>query len=641
MSNLATLKKKAAEFEQKRQFDRALEAYEEVLRLQDGTEDADVALYNRVGDMQLRAGRTSEALRSYERAVDLYTDRGFLNNAIALCNKILRQDPLRAPVHYKLGRASAVKGFRSDARRHLLEYAELMQKGGRVDEALASLTELVELGSEMDELRLLLADQFERHGRVADAIVQLERAADAADRAGRPADAAAARDRIRTLDPEYDGSGGPAAAEFGLDLAHGAPAGRMPELVLIEPTAFDPTQVRQSPNAGTPTVIAEPPHDLVLGAGAPDAVAPSESPLIADLEPTAFEGGYEATTLDGIVSGARLGTTAADELAAADAPHDDALLDATVLQLDMSGAPEGDDDEEVATVHLTFIDVGDPAPAAPEAPAGLVDLALELPADEPADGLEVLEPASDVAGGAELVLVDHAPDRAPSQAPARAVRPVQPSGPPQRSMLPTPAAVRPVPSTPISSRAVESAARRSGAIDAGFVDLGELLRDEPGPRSTRMVTEERAPSGDEQADFAAMLRKFKQGVSEHVDDGDYDSHYDLGVAYKEMGLVDEAIAAFQRALRGTTRRPRTYEALGQCFLERGQHSVAMAVLQRAVEEGELGDEQLVGVYYLLGRTAEAMNRREDAVRYYERVLAVDITFSDVADRVGLASQVPR
>src|SRR5688500_15898640 len=130
MSNLATLKKKAAELEQKRQIDRALEAYEEVLRLQDGTEDADVALYNRVGDMQLRIGRTQDALRSYERAVDLYTDRGFLNNAIALCNKILRQDPLRAPVHYKLGRASAIKGFRSDARRHLVAYVDLMEKAG-------------------------------------------------------------------------------------------------------------------------------------------------------------------------------------------------------------------------------------------------------------------------------------------------------------------------------------------------------------------------------------------------------------------------------------------------------------------------------------------------------------------------------
>jgi tetratricopeptide (TPR) repeat protein len=154
-----------------------------------------------------------------------------------------------------------------------------------------------------------------------------------------------------------------------------------------------------------------------------------------------------------------------------------------------------------------------------------------------------------------------------------------------------------------------------------------------------MVVEERAPSGDEEADFAAMLTKFKQGVAEHVDAEDHDSHYDLGVAYREMGLVEEAIASFQRALRGTAHRARTYEALGQCFIDRGQHAVAASVLQRALQEVGLDDHQLVGVLYLLGRAAEAMNQRSDAVRYYERVLAVDITFADVADRIGAAEQV--
>lgn len=623
MSNLATLKKKATEFEQKRQFDRALEAYEEVLRLQDGTEDADVALYNRVGDMQLRIGRTQDALRSYERAVDLYTDRGFLNNAIALCNKILRQDPLRAPVHYKLGRASAIKGFRSDARRHLVAYVDLMEKAGRVDEALASLTELVELASDSDDLRLLLAERHERLGHVADAIAQLERAADAADRAGRPTDAAAARDRIHVLDPEYAGNeGGSATAEFGIDLAPGTLTGRMPELVLIEPTAFDPSHVRQSPTAGTPALAVETTLDIVHGAGAADAHAPDASDsgdgyAMTDLEPTAFEGGCDGPQLDGAVLDDRLGTSAGDELAlidvgaAAPAPAE--------FTLRMSGAAELVDDDDLAPVELTFIDVD-----APAADAGSMELVHDVP---------TYDRAADVA-----LHLDAELDPAIAREPLRGVRPVQPTAPPQRSMLPTPNAVRPVPSTPISSRPVVPG---EAPASTGFVDLGELLRDDDGPRSTRMVTEERAPSGDEQADFAVMLRKFKQGVSEHVDDTDYDSHYDLGVAYKEMGLVDEAIAAFQRALRGTTRRPRTYEALGQCFLERGQHSVAMAVLQRAVEEGGLADEQLVGVYYLLGRTAEAMNQRDDAVRYYERVLAVDITFSDVADRMGLVSQVPR
>jgi len=47
------------------------------------------------------------------------------------------------------------------------------------------------------------------------------------------------------------------------------------------------------------------------------------------------------------------------------------------------------------------------------------------------------------------------------------------------------------------------------------------------------------------------------------------------------------------------------------------------------------------VLYLLGRAAETLNQPGDAVRYYERVLAVDITFSDVAERMGALEQVTR
>ncbi|MFN8579873.1 MAG: tetratricopeptide repeat protein [Gemmatimonadaceae bacterium] len=173
-----------------------------------------------------------------------------------------------------------------------------------------------------------------------------------------------------------------------------------------------------------------------------------------------------------------------------------------------------------------------------------------------------------------------------------------------------------------------------GSRDEDFVDLGEWLRTTEPERTTRMVVEDSRPSGDEQADFDEMLRRFKRGVAENVDDEDFASHYDLGVAYKEMGLVDEAIAQFQRALRGESHRIRSYEALGQCFVEKGQHAVASALLQRAVETSQVDDTQLVGVLYLLGYSMEAMGRRNDAMRYYQRVFAVDIEFRDVAQRVA-------
>jgi tetratricopeptide (TPR) repeat protein len=149
-----------------------------------------------------------------------------------------------------------------------------------------------------------------------------------------------------------------------------------------------------------------------------------------------------------------------------------------------------------------------------------------------------------------------------------------------------------------------------------------------------MVAEEKPPTGDEQADFQEMLKRFKQGIAENVEEEDYESHYDLGVAYKEMGLMDEAVAEFQKALRGTSNRVRAYEALGQCFMEKEQYQVASSVLTRAVALGEGDDHHLVGVLYLLGRATEALDKNGSALDYYQRVFAVDIEFRDVAERIS-------
>jgi tetratricopeptide (TPR) repeat protein len=170
--------------------------------------------------------------------------------------------------------------------------------------------------------------------------------------------------------------------------------------------------------------------------------------------------------------------------------------------------------------------------------------------------------------------------------------------------------------------------------ESGFIDLGEWLRATEPSRSTRMHVEGPKPTGDEQADFEELLRRFKRGVAENVEAEDYEAHYDLGVAYKEMGLVDEAIAQFQKSLRGSSHRVRSYEALGQCFVEKAQYPIAAALLQRATEVPGSDDQQLVGVLYLLGFATEHMGRPSDALGYYLRVFAVDIEFRDVAQRVA-------
>ncbi|HKY98662.1 MAG TPA: tetratricopeptide repeat protein, partial [Gemmatimonadaceae bacterium] len=204
MSNTAKLKKKAAEFEARKHFEKALEVYEQVLTTaRTSDEERDVALYNRVGDLHYRLGNNEQAIHYYEQAADYYAEGGFFNNAIALCNKILRYAPGRTIVYYKLGIISAKKGFNSDAKQNFLEYADRMQRAGKMDDAFNALKEFADLCPGQDDVRLMLADQLARADRKPEALEQLEILYDVLQGDGRTAEANAALERMKALDPAF------------------------------------------------------------------------------------------------------------------------------------------------------------------------------------------------------------------------------------------------------------------------------------------------------------------------------------------------------------------------------------------------------------------------------------------------------
>jgi tetratricopeptide (TPR) repeat protein len=236
-------------------------------------------------------------------------------------------------------------------------------------------------------------------------------------------------------------------------------------------------------------------------------------------------------------------------------------------------------------------------------------------------------------------VLDLAPDDIRAQAALESLAAIEaaPPEPPPPARKGAPRAPG-APSSPVRTRSADPAPTMG---DGSFVNLGDLLRNDDGPRSTRMIVEEEEPTGDEEADFADMLKKFKQGIAENVAQEDYQSHYDLGVAFKEMGLLDEAIAEFQKALKAPSNRLPTYEALGQCFLEKEQYGIALTVLARALHEKGHTDDDLVGLLYLLGRAAEALHRNEEALSYYQRVFVVDIEFRDIAERISELERIAR
>jgi tetratricopeptide (TPR) repeat protein len=648
MKVISKLKDEARRHEQREEWDKAAQLYLEVLRVsEEGEADVELPLYNRIGDLYVRLGRPGDAVRYYEQAADRYADAGLYNNAIALCNKALRYQPDHLDLVRKLGQFSASQGFHIDARRYFLEFAERKFAAGSTDEALAALADFANVADD-PEVRELLGRRLHACGRPAVAVQELQRAYEAYGRAGRPDRAAAVLETLRDIDPEAAETvlAAPAAPPAAPEPSSGValPAGGLADLSFqaaggdVADGALPERSMAVPP--GGADEHAELAGGLALdgfGAAPPEPAEPlpdGTSDAIGTLE------GLEATTLDFRAAAAELGGIELDfEL-----EHDETSFD--LPPLDDGTAAAGDtadalllptlddvDADDRAALDLPGLDEGDDGAGLP----GLDDATAD---DRAALDLPGLDEGDDDAGLPTLDDVDAASDATPSPFELPAVAEAAAPGPepapvaePEGEWTPEaslpPAAVRPEPAAPPAGAGTVKATDTG----SGFVDLGALIAGDE-PEGTRFRVQETAPTGDEDRDFAELLNQFKAKVSEHLPAEDAAAHYDLGLAFKEMGLIDEAIAEFQIALRAGHMRLKVYEELGDCFLQKKQYNIAEKVLRRGLELKYDDELDLLGMYYHLGRAYEAMGRREQAKDAYERVLGMDINFQDVSARLA-------
>src|SRR5713101_6189364 len=165
MSKLEKLKDKAKALEAKDPKG-AIEAWHEVLKAQDEEADPnpDLSIYNRIGDLCLKIKDPAQAADFYDQAVDRYAELGFHNNAIAMCNKVLRNAPGRPTAYLKLAKLYAAKGFTAEAKQNFVEYADRMQKAGKIQQAFAALKEFTDISPESDDLRKMLEEHLKMYG---------------------------------------------------------------------------------------------------------------------------------------------------------------------------------------------------------------------------------------------------------------------------------------------------------------------------------------------------------------------------------------------------------------------------------------------------------------------------------------------
>jgi tetratricopeptide (TPR) repeat protein len=142
-------------------------------------------------------------------------------------------------------------------------------------------------------------------------------------------------------------------------------------------------------------------------------------------------------------------------------------------------------------------------------------------------------------------------------------------------------------------------------------------------------------------DLSEMFGELKHELEEEIIAGDDDpeTHYNLGVAFREMGLLDEAIAELQKVCTSIERgKPfsqpvQTYTWLAQCFLDKGVPDAAIRWYEKALNIAGLDEEARLAINYELGSACESAMDKPAALRYFTDVYGSNIDYRDVAERI--------
>jgi pilus assembly protein FimV len=142
-----------------------------------------------------------------------------------------------------------------------------------------------------------------------------------------------------------------------------------------------------------------------------------------------------------------------------------------------------------------------------------------------------------------------------------------------------------------------------------------------------------APLDDFQYRAEDVLSEFKKGVERVVEKEDSATHFDLGIAYKEMGLIEDAMCEFEIASHDAKRRISALSLIGLCHVEKDQYSDAISYFKKALNEPSILDQEKIGLFYEIGRAFEMQKDLTQALAFYQQVQQRDAQFRDIGARV--------
>jgi len=229
----------------------------------------------------------------------------------------------------------------------------------------------------------------------------------------------------------------------------------------------------------------------------------------------------------------------------------------------------------------------------------------------------------------------------------------RPVAPPQRRQVP-PVKPQPVKAPEPVTRA---AAPASDSVEEEFFDLGAELQKELAASGQEQrkksedyfdlaselrdeissVTPTARPSGlQEDQSLDDIFEEFKKGVERQAISEDSDTHYNLGVAYKEMGLLDDAIAEFILTPEGEPWFIQSRYMLGLCYLEKGGYQDAITEFRNTLTYSKthgIDDQDRIGMQYDLGLAYQGIGNTKAAIAEFQKVATMNPKYRDTGGKL--------
>jgi tetratricopeptide (TPR) repeat protein len=681
----------AQKFTIKGQIDKAIEEWQKIVK--ESPNDGNT--FNTIGDLYLKKNNNQEAIASYLKAAKAFDSAGFSLKTIAVYKKIIKIDPENIEIQIKMADLDAERGLVGNAIEEYLKVVRYYSKLALHKEATLIYKKIVGLDPNNVQMRLMLASLCEKGGEKREPADQYIQIAKIYRTQGKILEGEDALRRALTLEPgdsqavellkEFQ-SADHSVPDPGISNPSESQFGNSGGAVLSEAVSFqefsmndEPSVVRKEPIRPLPP--AQPAAPIQAGLENVNKEQTAEKIEKPSLNISRLLVEAEAYLKVNLFPPAVENIKKILEIDPANLEAQHLLLTMNALkqenQVDVpSSAPSeaisdsfsGGSEESDLKVDFSAFDASlAPPPEEPsettEAPApSFSELDDEKAKEKMAEGefytqqgllteakiiYETIlkyspgnvlartklteisnslnETSAPESSGFEQVFSEPAP-----------LPPEEPFIPGQESVV-EPVSPQPAPSpeqkifTPGTVRLKTTVLDKTEKTD--FVNLmGEL----EGEFREEVV----APSDEEvqDDDFGKIIKEFQKGIQANIGEKDFETHFDLGVAYKEMGLRTEAIGEFQISIKGGPRTVDSAILLAQCYLEDGLPKLAIEQLTHAIEMKQLNQDQMHSLKYELANLYEIQENHEDALNVLSDIYKENVNYRDVSKKISQIRQ---